>query len=463
MERHNKVVRFAIHKPTNMSWGELDRLLQGVRYRVFRLANLVVGNALLRFHARRTGQTFEKESIGQTNRRLRQMLVDEEEEVDRFAKTGAVITYVCDALAQSKIRAVTAKSKWSEVLKGHAALPSFKRTMAIPIRCDKPENRRLVRTEDGEVAVDLLICNAPYPRVILKTAKLNDGQRAILDRLLANSEQSLEGYRQRMFEIKQDRNKKWWVYVTYDFPASKSNLDQGVIVGVDLGYTCPLYAAISNGHERLGWNDFACVAHRIKSLQTQVMARRRQILRGGRSHLVADTARSGHGRKRHLLPMERLEGKIHDAYSTLNHQLSKGVVEFAKKHGAGTIQIEDLDGLRETLSGTFIGERWRYHQLQTQLAYKAQEAGIQVRKVNPKYTSRRCSKCGYIHLKFDREYRAKNNRFVCPQCAYDEHPDYNAAKNLTLPDIADRIKAQLSLQEDEVAQAADGQPVCPES
>jgi IS605 OrfB family transposase len=240
-------------------------------------------------------------------------------------------------------------------------------------------------------------------------------------------------------------------------------LNKDIIVGVDLGFTCPLYAAVSNGHDRLGWNDFASLAHRIKSLQTQVMSRRRQIQRGGRSKLVADTARSGHGRARHLLPIGPLEGRINDAYSTLNHQLSKAVVEFAKRNGAGVIQIEDLTGLKDSLSGTFIGERWRYHQLQSQLAYKAEEAGIELRTINPKFTSRRCSQCGHIHFAFDRAFRAKCNKFECPACGHEENPDYNAAKNLTLPDIEERVNLQLRLQGIEIATAIEGQPACPES
>ena len=144
---------------------------------------------------------------------------------------------------------------------------------------------------------------------------------------------------------------------------------------------------------------------RIRSLQTQVMARRRQMQTGGKVSLSGDTARSGHGRRRKLQPIERLQGRISRAYTTLNHQLSKAVVDFALNHGAGVIQMEDLKGLRDELTGTFLGSAWRYFQLEEFLDYKAKEAGIEVRRVDPRYTSRRCSKCGYIHVEFDRTFR----------------------------------------------------------
>ena len=160
------------------------------------------------------------------------------------------------------------------------------------------------------------------------------------------------------------------------------------------------------------------------------------------------TARSGHGVKRKLQPTEKLRLKIDKSYTTLNHQLSAAVIDFARNHGAGTIQIEDLDGLRDQLTGTFLGLRWRYHQLQQFLAYKAEENKIALKKINPKYTSRRCSECGFINVDFDRSYRdshgspGKVAKFACPECQYEADPDYNAARNIATLDIEERISVQ---------------------
>jgi IS605 OrfB family transposase len=286
--------------------------------------------------------------------------------------------------------------------------------------------------------------------VVLQTGKLHGGPRAILDRLLDGT----DGYRQRCLEVKHEEStNRWWLYVTYDFPASpEQELSQERIVGADLGFACPLYAAVNNGHARLGWRHFAGLAARIRSLQTQVMARRRNMLIGGKSSLSADTARSGHGRKRKLRSIEQLEGRIGHAYSTLNHQLSSTLIEFAKNNGAGVIQMEDLSGLQEELTGTFLGARWRYHQLQEYVKYKAEEVGIKLRKVNPRFTSRRCSECGHIVVSFDRKFRDANKtagyttKFKCPNCEYEADPDYNAARNLATLDIEGVIRRQCQNQ-----------------
>ncbi|MCC6124694.1 MAG: transposase [Pirellulales bacterium] len=476
-KRHNKVAKFQILKPAaGTTWPELANLLFAVRYRVFRLANLCISEHYLHYHLWRMGKTEEipKLKISELNKKLREMIIEENDKKekqnkinqDAINKKGALTSYVVDTLSQNKLGAVTSKSKWKEVILGKASLPTFRLNMAIPVRCDKPEQCRLKINANGDVELELMICERPRPRIILKTGGLSGSMKSVLDRLLENSAQSMEGYRQRNYEIIQDRNdgKKWYLHVSYDFPATERKPNSEIIVGVDVGFALPLYAALGNGHARLGWKQFHSLAKRIRSLQNQVVSRRRKMLRGGKDSLTQDTARSGHGRNRLLQPIEKLAGRIEKAYTTLNHQLSRSVVDFAKNHGAGIIQMEDLEGMKDAINGTFLGERWRYFELRQFIEYKAKEAGIEVRLANPKYTSRRCSACGYINMAFTREYRdshrknGKSAEFFCPECdklpADDEQPqkpyptdaDYNAAKNLAALDIEKIIRRQCEKQ-----------------
>lgn len=463
--RQVKVVRFEILKPVGgMTWDELGELLRDVRYRVFRLGNLAVSEAYLAFHLFRTGQSdkFKTNKIGDLSKRLREMLKEEkvkDKDLDRIARNHATPSSIHDAFFYYKIKALTTKSlttksPWSDALKGKRALPTFRADVAIPIRCDKNNDRRLERTEADDVEVDLRICVQPYPRVMLKTGKLDGSAKAILDHLLKNQTQDLEGYRQRLFEVKQNnRDKKWWLHVTYDFPATTDHTPRrDIVVGVDVGYSCPLTAAISNGHARLGWRRFRALGHRIKALKLRTMARRREIQRGGAAVISGETARSGHGRQRKLAPIGPLEGRIGDAYTTLNHQLSTAVIKFARDHNAGIIQMEDLTDLKDRLKGTFLGIQWRYHQLQTFLEYKAKEQGLEIQKVPPCYTSRRCSDCGWINVEFDRAARDRAStpgrvaKFKCPKCEFEADPDYNAARNLAVLDIGQVIKQQCAEQ-----------------
>lgn len=467
-DKQFKVLKLKIIKPVKMDWKELGQSLRDTRYRVYRLANLNVSEKYLAFHLWRTGKTdvLPREKTSDLNKRLREMLLEEykkkpdydatktAEGLNKFSKTGALPDTVAGALFMYRIKGLTSGEKWKQVINGKSALPTFRRNMAIPIRCDKPYQRRLERTGKGEVVLDLMIRNKPYPRVLLGTQGIGESAEAIIERLLANPSQALEGYRQRYFDVKEDENKKcWFLYVCYTFRApAPRELDPSRIVGVDVGYSCPVFAAISNGHARLGHKAFSSLAARVKALQRRTIRRRKDIQRGGNVATSGETARSGHGRKRKLLGIEKLQGKINDAYTTLNHQMSAAVIKFALDNGAGTIQLENLEGLREELSGTFLGQMWRYFQLQQFLQYKAEENGIVIRKVNPRYTSRRCSQCGHINKDFTRAARDRKAeggyaaRFECPKCQYKADADYNAARNLAVDGIEGIMKKQCGIQ-----------------
>jgi putative transposase len=55
-----------------------------------------------------------------------------------------------------------------------------------------------------------------------------------------------------------------------------------------------------------------------------------------------------------------------------------------------------------------------------------QKAPGRVEKVNPAFTSQRCSACGYV----DPRSRESQARFVCTACGYACHADVNAARNI---------------------------------
>lgn len=73
--------------------------------------------------------------------------------------------------------------------------------------------------------------------------------------------------------------------------------------------------------------------------------------------------------------------------------------------------------------------RWSYFELQKNIEYKAQMAGIKVNYVNPSYTSQTCHICGKLGDRTERDI------FICtnPECSCYDKPqdaDMNAAINI---------------------------------
>jgi len=108
------------------------------------------------------------------------------------------------------------------------------------------------------------------------------------------------------------------------------------------------------------------------------------------------------------------------------HRISNELVAEARARGCSIIAFEDLTDIRER-TGASWGHKWAFNRLYEYVEYKAELHGIDVEQVNPENTSRRCSTCGFTH---------PDNRdgedFECLKCGYENHADYNAAKNIGL-------------------------------
>jgi IS605 OrfB family transposase len=112
-----------------------------------------------------------------------------------------------------------------------------------------------------------------------------------------------------------------------------------------------------------------------------------------------------------------------------NHVISKSIVATAKAQGQG-IAIEELGGMRDRVT-VRRGQRatvhsWSFFQLRGFIEYKARLAGIRVKAVDPRNTSRTCPLCGCI----DKANRRTQSKFLCISCGYAAAADMNAASNI---------------------------------
>jgi putative transposase len=215
----------------------------------------------------------------------------------------------------------------------------------------------------------------------------------------------------KSYRVTRDRTGRWHVAFAA-VPPPIPGPSTGEVVGIDRGVMVTL--ALSDGRT------YQAPADRdVKRLQRR----------------LARAKRGSNRRARVKARLARLHARNADAR---RDWAEKASTEIARRYDL--IRVEDLDVWSMTrsargtveLPGSNVGQkaglnrailRSGWGMFATRLERKAQG---RVEKVNPAYTSRRCSRCGTV----DREARESQAAFRCRSCGYRANADHNAARNI---------------------------------
>lgn len=331
----------------------------------------------------------------------------------------------------------TYKNYRKEIEFGTRTIPNFKRGIPVPFSMHLKSVLGINKRDDGTIYVK-------FPKGLewdMHFGSDKSNNREIVERILSGQ------YAAGDSAIQQKRGKIFLLLVV-KIPKKSVVLNPERIVGVDLGINTPLYAALNDDeHAKLA------IGSRDEFLKIRRLFDRRR--RDLQTSLTSST-RGGHGRTHKLQALERLGEKERNWVCLQNHNFSKALVEFAKKNGAGVIQMERLTGFGRTSDGAaadskkFILRYWSFFELQQFIEYKARAAGIEVRYVDPYHTSQTCSFCGH----YEAGQRISQKHFICknPECKKGKgrmqngdytgiNADWNAARNIAMSNkIVDRKK-----------------------
>ena len=127
--------------------------------------------------------------------------------------------------------------------------------------------------------------------------------------------------------------------------------------------------------------------------------------------------------------LKKLAGKESRFRRWVNHQIANKLVALAKDTKSALV-LEDLTDIRERIT---VRKRernkhsgWSFRQLQDFIVYKAIRAGVRGCFVDPRNTSKTCSRCGFCA----RCNRRTQDTFSCLRCGFKCHADTNAARHL---------------------------------
>jgi IS605 OrfB family transposase len=214
------------------------------------------------------------------------------------------------------------------------------------------------------------------------------------------------------------RKSGWYLNIVLEIPDVVSQAS-GNVFGVDLGINRP---AVTSENQFLG-------ERRWKEIEKRYFRLKRKLKSKGTKSA-----------KRHL---RKMSGKQRRFRKNCDHVISKLVVS---NLGSGDVLvIENLTGIRANTKQRGAKQRrkhhgWSYAQLRGFFEYKAAGKGARVVAVDPRNTSRTCSKCGHV----DKKNRVCQSIFKCQSCGYELNADLNAARNVKTKYLAGSGKSATS-------------------
>ncbi len=198
---------------------------------------------------------------------------------------------------------------------------------------------------------------------------------------------------------------KWFLLATCTVEENLAKSEDGVM-GVDLGIV--EIATTSEGKSYSG--------EKIKALRKKLREHRRRLQKCGTKS----------AKRRLKKAAKRQERFVRNE----NHRISKELVRSAKI-SRKALALEDLTGIRAASTGfhremRWLLGNWAFAQLRSFVQYKGSIAGVEVRVVDPRNTSRLCSACGHC----EKANRKSQKHFKCKKCDFEDNADSNASRNI---------------------------------
>jgi putative transposase len=217
--------------------------------------------------------------------------------------------------------------------------------------------------------------------------------------------------------------RRWFLILSCDNVTAKPLPSTGAVVGMDMGIT--VFLATSEA-ELIG-----NPSHGRKAAERLAMAQR----------ALARKKRGSNNRRRQREVVANRHRKVANQRRDFHHKTARRLiadydllviedlaVKEMSRSASGTLERPGLNvAAKSGLNRSILDAGWT--QFALILTGKAEEAGRQVIKVNPRHTSQTHWRCGF---RGDRDGIA----FWCPQCSVSEHADVNAARNILRAGLA---------------------------
>jgi len=206
--------------------------------------------------------------------------------------------------------------------------------------------------------------------------------------------------------LKRESSGRWFAVFTAEEERLPPKENKGDAVGIDLGLKT--FATLSNGMKIENPRHSKKHEERLAFIQRKFSKKKK----------------GGNNRKRAKVKVAKLYEKISDCRRDFLHKISTELV-----NDYSIVALEKLASqeMAEENYGKQINDAG-WNMFANMLAYKAESAGCRVVFVDPKDTSKMCSRCGNIR----RDLSLWDRVYTCPNCGLSTDRDLNSAVNILI-------------------------------
>lgn len=212
---------------------------------------------------------------------------------------------------------------------------------------------------------------------------------------------------------------QYFASINYDDGSQQSNgTNNGKSIGIDVGVKVFAYTSENKAIEHINLKKE--IANVIKA---QKILSRRKKGSANRAKAKAKLA------KKHLKLKNKRNDFLHKITKTLSENQTVAVENLKIKNmsnsAKGSIENPNMrSSAKRGLNRSILHQSWgKFFEL---LDYKLKRNGGELIRVDPKFTSQKCSCCGHI----EKENRETQSRFICKSCGNTINADYNASVNI---------------------------------
>jgi len=227
-----------------------------------------------------------------------------------------------------------------------------------------------------------------------------------------------EGTKLNYLTIKRTADMKYWVILNLTIPYELAEQTNSTECGIDMNVNNLSISDSTGASYQIKLPDFS----KSKYLKSYEKHQKMLSKRYKNKNFSKKT-------KKLQIKQNKIQQKIKNQKEDFFHKVSRNLTDNHNRITIEDLKIKQMKESRSTRLNRQISDV-SWNSLIQKIKYKAAYKNVEIREINPAYSSQRCNQCGFI----SQNNRKSQSDFHCESCENTMNADLNASKNILLYD-----------------------------